>query len=73
MSILWTGLSLFAFITSVFLVAVLIRGALFWSRGRSAGPLQSNLVTAQVCSGDDSLGHPDLKKMSELNDIQRVK
>jgi hypothetical protein len=73
MNVLSIGLSIFVLITSIFLVAVLIRWAFFWLRGRSAGPLHSNWVPAQVCSGDDSLGHPDLKKISELRDIKRVK
>jgi hypothetical protein len=73
MNVLWIGLSIFAFIISIFIVAAITRGAFFWLRGRSAGPLHSKWVPVQVCSGDDSLDHPDLKKMSELQDSKRVK
>ena len=70
MDVLLMGLSIFAVIlASFFVIAGIIKGAFFLLKGQSDGPLRSNWVPLQVYSGDDSLGHPDLKKISELQDI----
>ena len=69
MNVLWIGLSIFAVIlVSFFVIMGITKGAFFLLKGQSEGPLRSNWVPVQVYSGDDSLGHPDLKKISELQD-----
>lgn len=74
MNVLWIGLSLFAVILiSFFIIMAITRGAFFLLKGQSEGPMRSNWVPLQVYSGDDSLDHPDLKKMSELQDHKMVK
>ncbi len=74
MNVLWIGLSIFAVIlASFFIVMAVTKGAFFLIKGQSADPMRSNWVPAQVYSGDDSLGHPDLKKISELQDHEMVK
>jgi hypothetical protein len=69
MNVLWIGLSIFAVIlVGFFIIMGITKGAFFLLKGQSEGPLRSNWVPLQVYSGDDSLGHPDLKKISELQD-----
>ena len=70
MDVLWIGLSIFAVIlVSFFIIAGITKGAFFLLKEQSSAPLHSNWLPLQVYSGDDSLGHPDLKKISELRDI----
>ena len=70
MDILLMGLSIFAVILASFFVIVGInKGAFFLLNRQSRAPLNSSWVPLQVYSGDDSLGHPDLKKISELKDV----
>ncbi len=74
MSVLWIGLSMFAVILiSFFVIMAVTKGAFFLLKGQSEGPLRSNWVPLQVYTGDDSLDHPDLKRMSELQNNERVK
>ena len=69
MNVLWIGLSIFAVIlASFFIIMAITKGAFFLLKGPRGGPLRSSWVPLQVYSGDDSLGHPDLKKISELQD-----
>jgi len=73
MSVLWIGLSIFAVIlTGFFIIMGITKGAFFFLKGKSEGPLRSNWVPVQVYSGDDSLGHPDLQKISELRKISEL-
>ena len=70
MNVLWIGLSIFTVIlTGFFIIMVVTKGAFFLLKGQDSGPLRSNWVPLQVYSGDDSLGHPDLQKMSELREV----
>jgi hypothetical protein len=70
MDVLWMGLGIFAVIlTSFFIVMAITKGAFFLVKGNSGDPLRSSWVPLQVYSGDDSLGHPDLQKISELHEI----
>ncbi len=74
MNVLWIGLSIFAVILiGFFVIMAVTKGAFFLLKGQSEGPLRSNWVPLQVYSGDDSLDHPDLKRMSELQNNKRVK
>ncbi len=74
MNVLWIGLSIFAEVLISFLVIMAVtKGAFFLLKGQSEGPLRSNWVPLQVYTGDDSLDHPDLKRMSELQNNERVK
>ncbi len=67
MTVLWIGLSIFAVIvTGFFIIMGITKGVLFFLNGQGTGPLRSSWVPMQVYSGDDSLGHPDLQKISEL-------
>jgi hypothetical protein len=67
MDVLWIGLSIFAVILTCFFVIMgITKGVFFLLKGHDEGPLRSSWVPLQVYSGDDSLGHPDLKKISEL-------
>ena len=70
MNVLWIGLGIFAVILiSFFIIMGIIKGAFYLLKGNSGGPLRSNWVPLQVYSGDDSLGHPDLQKISELHEV----
>ena len=67
MNVLWMGFSICAVILiSFFVILAITKGAFFFLKGQSEGPLRSNWVPLQVYSGDDSLGHPDLQRISEL-------
>jgi len=69
MNVLWIGLGIFAVILiSFFIIMGITKGAFFLLKGQSEGPLHSSWVPLQVYSGDDSLGHPDLQKISELQE-----
>lgn len=74
MNVLWIGLSIFAVIlASFFIIMAITKVAFSLLKGQSKGPLRSSWIPLQVYSGDDSLDHPDLKRMSELQDNKRVK
>lgn len=75
MSVLWIGLSMFSVILiSFFVIMAVTKGAFFLLKGQSEDPSRSNWAPPlQVYSGDDSLDHPDLKRMSELQDNKQVK
>ena len=69
MTVLWIGLSIFAVIvTGFFIIMGITRWAFFLLNRQGTGPLRSSWVPVQVYSGDDSLGHPDLQKISELQE-----
>ena len=71
MSILWMGLSLLAVIlTSYFIIMAVTKRAFLLLKGQKEGPLHSNWIPLQVYSGEDSLDHPDLKKIFELSELQ---
>ena len=70
MNVLWIGLSIFAVIlTSFFIIMGITKGAFYFLKGNSDGPVRSSWVPLQVYSGDDSLGHPDLQKISKLHEV----
>ena len=68
MSVFWMGLTIFLVVLiSFFAIFGIIKGmASLANAGKSS--MHSAWVSPQVCSGDDSLGHPDLKKISELRE-----
>ena len=73
MNVLWIGLSIFAVILTSFLIIMgITKGAFYLLKGNSRGPVRSSWVPLQVYSGDDSLGHPDLQKISELHEVGRL-
>ena len=73
MNVFWIGLSLFIVILVIFFIIMAItKGAFFLLKGQTEGPLHSEWVSGQVYSGDDSLGHPDLRKMTELQNDELV-
>ena len=69
MSVFWMGLAIFAviLISFVFILGI-TKGVTFVASGNKKNAVPSNWIVRQVYSGDDSLGHPDLKRMSELQD-----
>ena len=70
MEVLWIGLSIFAVIlTSFFIIMGATKGTLFLFKGQGSGLVRSNWMPLQVYTGDDSLGHPDLQKISELREV----
>ena len=71
MSVLWIGLVMVAVILSGFFAIKMSRGANSFQKGNGGERLQSNLVPLQVYTGDDILGHPDLKKIAELRGDRR--
>ena len=73
MDVFWMGLAIFAVIlVSFMLVLGVTKGVSIISNGYKKNVVPSHWIVRQVYSGDDSLGHPDLKKMSELqvNDLE---
>ncbi len=77
MNILWIGLgALVVVLTSFFVIMAVTKKAFLLIKGPSEGPLHSKWIPLQVYSGEDSLDHPDLKRileMSELEDNKQVK
>jgi hypothetical protein len=77
MNILWMVLGLSAVIlTSFYIIMTVTKRAFLLLKGKNEGPLHSNWIPLQVYSGEDSLDHPDLKKileLSELKEDERVK
>ena len=70
MNVLWIGLSIFAVILTCFFIVMRIsKGAVFLHKGQGESPIRSSWVPLQVYSGDDSLGHPDLQKLSKLREV----
>lgn len=71
MNVLWMGLTIFAVILTSFIVILgITKGVAFVSGGSKKNALPSHWITRQVYSGDDTLGHPDLKKIAELQEKQ---
>lgn len=72
MNVFWIGLSLFAIIlVSFFIILALTKGAFHLLKGTNEGPVQSNWIPLHIYSGDDALNHPDLKKLSDLQDNEQ--
>ena len=69
MSVFWMGLAIFAviLISFVFILGI-TKGIAFVVNSKKKDSAPSHWIVRQVYSGDDSLGHPDLKKMAELQD-----
>ena len=69
MSVFWMGLAIFAVILFSFMFILgITKGLGFMANGGKKNALPAHWIVRQVYSGDDSLGHPDLKKMAELQD-----
>lgn len=69
MDALWMGLIVFAIIIVSFVFVLgMTKGVAFVTHGNPKDPVHSSWIPQQVYSGDDSLGHPDLKKISELQE-----
>ena len=72
MNVLWMGLTIFAVILTSFIVILgITKGVAFVSGGKK-NAFPSHWITRQVYSGDDTLGHPDLKKISELQETKQA-
>ena len=71
MSILWIGLSLFVVVSISYLIIMAVtKRAFLMLKGQKEGPVQSNWIPLQIYSGADSLGHPDLKKIFEMSELE---
>ena len=69
MSIFWMGVAPVAVILIGFILILgVTRGVAYVTEGGKKESIPSSWVTRQVYSGDDTLGHPDLKKMADLKD-----
>ena len=69
MSVFLMGLAIFAVVLITFvLILGITKGVALMANANKKGPIHSPWVPLQVCSGDDSLGHPDLEKISELRE-----
>jgi len=73
MDVLWMGLAIFAVIVvSVFVALGLSKDVAFATNSSRRDRIPSHWIIRQVNSGDDTLGHPDLKKMSELQEMKEL-
>jgi hypothetical protein len=73
MDVLWMGLTIFVIvIVSFVLILGMTKGVAYVTNGDKKDPLSSKWISMQVYSGDDSLGHPDLKKISELQEDKLI-
>ena len=73
MSFFWMGLAPIAVILiSFILILGITKGVAYVAEGNKKASTPSTWVVRQVYSGDDSLGHPDLKKISELKKDELV-
>ena len=69
MSILWMGLAISAVILISFvLVLGITKGVSLMVQANKKNTMYSTWMPLQVYSGDDSLGHPDLDKISALRE-----
>ena len=69
MNIFWMGLAISAVILISFvLVLGITKGVSLMIRANRKNSLYSTWVPLQVYSGDDCLGHPDLEKISRLQE-----
>lgn len=69
MDVFWIGLIVVAVIAvSIVVIFGMTKGVAYVTHGSPKDPVQSSWVPRQVYSGDDCLGHPDLKKISELQE-----
>jgi hypothetical protein len=73
MSVFWMGLAIFSVILISFIFILgITKGIAFVAGSKKKDSVPSHWIVRQVYSGDDSLGHPDLKKMAELQDNELV-
>ena len=73
MSVFWMGLSIFVVILISFLFILgVTKGVTQVAQSNRKNALPANWVVRQVYSGDDSYCHPDLKKMSDLQEDELV-
>jgi len=73
MSVFWMGLAIFLVILVSFIFILgITKGVAFVISGNKKNKLPSHWVVRQVYSGDDTLGHPDLKKISELQENKLI-
>ena len=73
MDVLWMGLVIFAVIVVSFIITLgLTKGVALATNSNKKGKMPSHWIVRQVNSGDDTLGHPDLKKMSKLQEMKEL-
>ena len=73
MDVLWMGMIIFAVIVVSFIVSFgLTKGVALATNSGKKNKMPSHWIVRQVYSGDDTLGHPDLKKMSELQEMKEL-
>lgn len=73
MDVLWMGLVIFAVIVASFIITLgLTKGVAFVTNSNKKDKHPSHWIVRQVYSGDDTLGHPDLKKISELQEMNEL-
>jgi hypothetical protein len=73
MDVLWMGLIIFAVIVASFIITLgLTKGVALATNSGKKDKMPSHWVVRQVYSGDDTLGHPDLKKISELQEMNEL-
>ena len=71
MDVLWMGMIIFAVIVASFVISLgLTKGVALATNSGKKNKMPSHWIVRQVYSGDDTLGHPDLKKISELQEMK---
>jgi hypothetical protein len=71
---MWIGLSALAVILISFLaIRAVTKKAFHLIKGENEGSLNSKWMPLQVYSGEDSLDHPDLKRMLEISELEENK
>lgn len=71
MDVLWMGFVIFAVIVVSFIITLgLTKGIALAANKNKKDKMPSHWKVRQVYSGDDTLGHPDLKRMSELREMK---
>ena len=73
MDVLWMGFVIFAVIVVSFIVTLgLTKGVSLAINSNKKDKMPSHWIVRQVNSGDDTLGHPDLKRISELREMEEL-
>jgi hypothetical protein len=69
MDVLWIGFIIFAVVVASFMLTLgLTKGVALATNSVKKDKMPSHWIVRQVNSGDDTLGHPDLKKIYELQE-----
>lgn len=73
MDVLWMGFVIFAVIVASFIIALgLAKGISIATNSNKKEKIPSHWIVRQVYSGDDTLDHPDLKRISELREMEEL-